>query len=495
MLSPFFIGEFTMIAFRCQHLIKPRETKDYVVTMGNTVIPGSFPYIDMSGKNHYNTKILGHYYSIKEYIYDTYQSNIPNNAYDTLIVGNNVTNFYGMFSGCNNFNSRVNLMPADCLKYTFANCNQYNSPLYRVPSLCNNFYKMYSCCYNFNAEVGEMWFSPNNNVCLANMFDRCINFNRPIFVSGANNCYLMFNSCTNLNAPVSLTNIYNGGTLSEAFKNCYALNAPIEISGNCCILTWLLQGCHLFNSSLNLSGITSDAVEVYGAFSGCRNFNQPVVFPNLYTGSSTSRSYNISLGYLFQYCQNFNSPVTFAQSYISNESVGKNISISYSYMFEDCFSLNLPVFNTSSTTNTISIPYCDCITSMEGMFCNCQNYNQITYLPKTTNLCSCYNIFFNCKSLDATIHLPNMVNNLYRAFAGCVNFKNTIYVCGNTFRQINVKYMIAANATIRFNSVLNNQFNRTDSNSIVGASITWTAITNGFYNATKNIYCYYNYAG
>ena len=39
---------------------------------------------------------------------------------------------------------------------------------------------------------------------------------------------------------------------------------------------------------------------------------------------------------------------------------------------------------------------------------------------------------------------------------------------------------------------MSSKFNITNSNSVIGTSITWASMTNGFYNTHHNIYVYTN---
>lgn len=108
--------------------------------------------------------------------------------------------------------------------------------------------------------------------------------------------------------------------------------------------------------------------------------------------------------------------------------------------------------------------------------------------------------FNNCKNFNQNIIIPQRVIDCRNMFHGCTNFGQNIYIKGNTNRTINTVNMLQSmNNSLRkniwFNSSLNAQFNKSDNNSLVGNSITWTPMTNGFYNEVYNIYCYSNYSG
>ena len=113
---------------------------------------------------------------------------------------------------------------------------------------------------------------------------------------------------------------------------------------------------------------------------------------------------------------------------------------------------------------------------------------------------SCVNLFTHNPSFNSDIIIGNNVCNIYSMLYNCKGFGSNIFIKGNIFRNINSSSMFhfcnnELRKNIFFNSVLNNCFNSSASNSIVGYPITWSSMTNGFYNSTYNVYCYYNYGG
>ena len=104
-------------------------------------------------------------------------------------------------------------------------------------------------------------------------------------------------------------------------------------------------------------------------------------------------------------------------------------------------------------------------------------------------------------TLNAPVTIGSNVITCFRTFSGCTNFANDIYVKGNTYRALNVVGMLSYMNTqkrknIHFNSALQDIFYNNGSGfGITGTATTWTNMTNGFYNAAVNIYCYNNYRG
>ena len=171
----------------------------------------------------------------------------------------------------------------------------------------------------------------------------------------------------------------------------------------------------------------------------------------------------------------FNSPVTIG-NYITN----------CSYMFFRCMQFNQPITIPSSVTNC------------SEMFSGSTYFNQPVTIGSSVTDCSC--MFYSTPFFDQSVTIPSSVTDCSYMFYKCNSLSKDINIKGTAYRSLNISRMLgeknnSKRINVRFNSVLNNRFNVTNSYSLVGSSITWTAMTNGFYNATYNIYCYYNYAG
>lgn len=177
---------------------------------------------------------------------------------------------------------------------------------------------------------------------------------------------------------------------------------------------------------------------------------------------------------------------------------------SCAYMFFNNTSFNEPV---EIGNNVISCAY---------MLSRCSNYNHDLYIPDSVVDSS--GILSGCTSFAKNIKLSNNTNRLLHALSGTkfnqditipesvmdcysllgndVSFGKNIYFKGNTYRNIRISSMLegtnnSKRKNIFFNQALNNKFN--------GSSwldnLSWVPMTNGFYDANYNIYCYYNYAG
>lgn len=130
-----------------------------------------------------------------------------------------------------------------------------------------------------------------------------------------------------------------------------------------------------------------------------------------------------------------------------------------------------------------------------AMFYSCSSFNQNIIIPNSVNDCTM--MFKECTSLNQSITIPDSVDNCVQMFYNCCNLESNIYFNGNVYRELNLTYAFMSTQSHRinifFNIALNNVFN--SARIAVYTIPTWTTMTNGFYNTTYNLYCYYNYSG
>jgi len=137
-----------------------------------------------------------------------------------------------------------------------------------------------------------------------------------------------------------------------------------------------------------------------------------------------------------------------------------------------------------------TIDYSSCANCLR----NSQNNNDVIIGARVGNVA---NLLYNAENFNRDIIIPESVNDCSGMLCYAYNFSANIYVMGKTYRNINIAYMLYGSSKIRkvyFNHVLNNIFNQTGPNALIG-SITWETADNCFFNTDYNIYCYYNFAG
>ena len=130
------------------------------------------------------------------------------------------------------------------------------------------------------------------------------------------------------------------------------------------------------------------------------------------------------------------------------------------------------------------------------MFANNATMNSKVVIGRAVNRADY--MLLNCTNFNQDIDVHGGVNSCAGMLEGCTKFARNVYFHGRN-SAINAQRLLANTSNflrknVWFQSSMNTYFNNTDSSSLVGQPVTWTAITNGFYNAAFNVYCFYNYA-
>ena len=154
-------------------------------------------------------------------------------------------------------------------------------------------------------------------------------------------------------------------------------------------------------------------------------------------------------------------------------------------MFMYAYNFNQPV----------TIP--NSVTTAGSMFYGANRFNSPVTIGD--NVKSCSYLFGNATNYAQPTTFPSNVTDVSRAFANIAGV-NDIYFERNEYGSITTEGMLynklnTVRTNVHFNPILNNLFNVTNAKSIMGAAVTWTDMEdgNGFYNETRNVYCYNNY--
>ena len=237
-------------------------------------------------------------------------------------------------------------------------------------------------------------------------------------------------------------------------------NAPVNIlSGTA--MNYMFSSFTRFNQPLT---IPSTVQQLVSTFNSCTSFNQPVVIPEVAVNCMN----------MFSNCGVFNQFMYIPAS-VTNASL----------MFNNCMRFDSPViFNKSATMYAYA--------NVVSMFSMCRNLNSpVIFHEKALN--SCISMFMNCNKFNQPVLVPASVNNCQGMFKFANNMRSDIILNG-TFQGTSVatKGMITAvTGKPSLNIYCSNlsAINGTSTTySITGAAITWEAVTNGYYNATYNIY-------
>ena len=136
----------------------------------------------------------------------------------------------------------------------------------------------------------------------------------------------------------------------------------------------------------------------------------------------------------------------------------------------------------------------DKITSCANLLFGCENFNKNVKIG--ANVTNCHQMLYGTNMRGKSIVFPKKAQDLSLAL-GWSNFYGNVKINNSA---PNVYGLIGSRAdnSHRVNIWCSNQTAIT-SGAILGDPsvypITWTSMTNGYYNAQQNIYFYYNYTG
>lgn len=239
--------------------------------------------------------------------------------------------------------------------------------------------------------------------------------------------------------------VYGDGTLTvPAYGLVYVKNNDGTITKitSATTLTNLTGGANQFGKNVTIGGQTVNTSKIVGVqfgsasfsapahfLSGMMTLNQPVVFPNTITISSTST-------YMFRYNYLFDSPVVFGTSHsrVGNyfmstcASFNQPLDVSmfkyfnFTYFLQNCYSFNQKLdLPTTLTTSGVG-----------GYFMSsCSNFNQPLKLP--TNAGSFGNYFMaNCSAFNQPLDMSGVTGTGNNFMNACYAFNQPITIKQNT---------------------------------------------------------------
>ncbi len=282
--------------------------------------------------------------------------------------------------------------------------------------------------------------------------------------------------CYNFNKPVNFPDsVINA---SSAFYYCNKLNSEVDFGENCYVLNHVFSGCSNFNCPVTFK----NAYIMHQALASCANFNSSVTIDTKhYSDGSTPEKYIYSANNLFNNCIKYNRDTDF------NVAIGD-----LSYAFSNCriFNSRVNIFKAEN----IAYMFRDAVVFNKEVTFPHSNINR--YSPMGLNMAY---VFQNASNYNCAVRVPNRATNICSMLENATMFGNTVYVNNKSFGMSHVRNLFkGCNNSKRKTLYCNNGRNligNTASNSLVGAAVTWATTTNGYYNATYNVYIYYNYTG
>lgn len=196
-----------------------------------------------------------------------------------------ITNTNGMFQSATSYNQitngYTNVTNASSMFFGASAFNNGGVAMTGYNSLTNTF-GMFRTCVNFNVDTSALNVSAVTNCAF--MYNSCVILNSPIPTSSFNaatNSNNMFNGCHAFNQPIgagSFTNVTNAG---GTFRVMLAFNQPlVNCFSSIVVATDMFNGTSLFDqdlSSWNVSALTSAANFLNGGSLSTANYDALLV--------------------------------------------------------------------------------------------------------------------------------------------------------------------------------------------------------------------------
>ena len=250
-----------------------------------------------------------------------------------------VTDMYGMFADCKNFNQPLNnwdVSNVTDMSCMFCFCKNFNQPLDNwlinnpnADKIINEIY-----CYG-TFEKARATIKPingkyhpkykwqlklltlDNSLNLGDIDTSAITDMSELFarseredfsgienwdVSSVIDMTMMFEYCINFNQPLNSWNVSSVVNMSRMFYAAKNFNQPLDSWDVSSVtdMLWMFHFCENFNQPLNNWDVSS-VTNMDGMFDGCENFNQPLDNWNV--------SSVIYMRDMFRNCENFNQPL------------------------------------------------------------------------------------------------------------------------------------------------------------------------------------------
>jgi len=327
--------------------------------------------------------------------------------------------------------------------------------------------------------------------------------------ANCNNFAMMFSNFYNFNCPIPLdisemTTIY----AAQAFSNCYNFNAEIKFPENAGLMQiqQMLWYCRNYNQPIHfpknidtsLSGLAYQVVNATRMLSDCNNFNSPVHFPWNITSLNANgaamftafffncRNYNQKtvirdcgpyLSGFFVNCDNFNSPILFDERYYNTADMYRT----FAEFLRNCYNFNAPILFPKAlniTNHTMGVAY-------DNALANCANFSQ-PYLyfpiPRQMNYA-----FYNSKVMTSNINiiLDVMDPNFIPSTQFGSMFNSSIATPWPGIKRIyknNADTWLMSNSS--FGTAVAGRYSMFGNN----VNVTFTPVTNGYYNEAYNVY-------
>lgn len=268
--------------------------------------------------------------------------------------------------------------------------------------------------------------------------------NEPVIISNkVASCESMFNGWSTFNSPVTFSNSWDNIVIprrsySNMFYGCAAFNQPIDVPNHKVPTDFssMFYGCTALNANINLTD-TEGVSSFENVFFDCITLNKRLNFGNICNSSG-----GLSARNMFYNCRAFNQPLYF-----------------------NCNNLGLVTFdNAFINTREMYSPVLITATNV-----------RILYMRKMLN---------NSKGISDLILNITTNNTSNNAHLFMIDFNDMLggRLSSQQPNRINIYTPFIADMITNNNAT----------HFINGYNLTWTTMTNGYYNISQNLYLYTN---
>ena len=262
-----------------------------------------------------------------------------------------------------------------------------------------------------------------------------------------------------LRSKMGVTTTYKPADMAPAINSIDTVNQnAITIGGNITNAARLFVNGYYFNSPIIIK--SNKITDMSGMFLDASYFNSPVSLPSSVPSNTNMQS-------MFLNATNFNQQINIPDGV-------NNITA----MFQGATNFNQP----------ITIPYS--VKNAVAAFSGATNFNSdITIQQGVVNTCT----MLTRTGFNRNITIPNSVNCIIAMLSSANNFGGSLLFPYGVNASINTAYLFqSCNNSLRKNIICKtsdvNKFTATNTESVVGAPITWTFSGNEAYNTAYNVY-------
>jgi surface protein len=380
----------------------------------------------------------------------------------------NVTNMRDMFNGAKAFNKPVNFNTSNVtnMGYMFYEAEEFDQPVNFNTSNVTNMRNMFRSAKAFNSPVN---FTDTSNVNdMSYMFYEAEEFDQPINFNTANVNYMagMFASAYKFNSPVNFIDTSNVLSMYSMFRDAYEFNKPLNFdTSNVTDMAQMFYDARVFNQNISSWCVENilDKPTDFDTNSGFENqsSDQPrwgVLCSDInvngakhyFVSSRTVTASDLPASSVsgLTLVGNTNGGYLYSATFNWDNTAWKNLSwlVDVRKFAGNKITNGKLAFVNSPATQFTALPDLDTsdLTDMEGMFYNCENFNQSINFD-ARNVTDMNNMFSQAYEFNSPLILTNTgsVTSMNAMFYGTIAFNQPLDFDTSSVNDMNLMFVSA----------------------------------------------------